>query len=154
VSGEGGAASVDLDEVRQRWVGVPFEQGEHHIRRDDLVTWARACGETDERFADPEHPDFQAHPTYTARFSARPFLPDDFPELGSGGIDGGKRIEATAPIRPDDVLTSRTSIAEIYEKTGRSGTMVFVVHRMAFTNQRGEAVSVVDSKMIRSLDNP
>jgi acyl dehydratase len=141
---------VDLDEVRRRWVGVPFEEGEHPIALDDLLTWARACGETDGRFVDPDHPDFQAHPTYTARFSARPFLPDEFPEVGSGGIDGGKRIEATAPIRPGDVLSSSTSIAEIYEKTGRSGTMVFVVHRMAFANQRGEAVSTVDSKMIRS----
>ena len=129
---------------------VPFERGEHRIERDDLLTWARACGESDGRFVDPDDPDLQAHPTYTARFSARPFLPDGFPELGSGGIDGGKRIEATAPIRPGDVLSSATSIAEIYEKTGRSGTMVFVVHRMAFTNQRGEAVSTVDSKMIRS----
>lgn len=146
-----GNGTPDLDEVRRQWVGVPFERGEHPILEHDLVVWARACGETDQRFVDPAHPDFQAHPTYTSRFSARPFLPDDFPQLGDGGIDGGKRVEVAAPVRPGDTLSSTTAIAEIYEKTGRSGTMVFVVHRMTFTNQRGEPVATVDSRMIRSL---
>jgi acyl dehydratase len=146
-----GGGGPDLEEVRRQWVGVPFERGEHPVEGDDLAVWARACGESDQRFVDPGHPDFQAHPTYTARFSARPFLPADFPQFGDGGIDGGKRVDVTAPVRPGDILSSTTTIAEIYEKTGRSGTMVFVVHRMEFTNQRGEPVATVDSRMIRSL---
>ena len=76
---------------------------------------------------------------------------DDFPKIGDGrGIDGGKSVEIHQPIRPGDTLKATTTIAEIYDKTGRSGTMVFIVQRMSFVNQRGEPVATVDWRMIRS----
>jgi hypothetical protein len=39
-------------------------------------------------------------------------------------------------------------VHDIYEKTGRSGTMVFIVFRTTVSNQRGETVSVVDQRMM------
>ena len=97
-----------------------------------------ACGETDPRFVDPDHPDFQAHPNFTACLSTGRMLPEDFPKIGSGfGIDGGKTVEIHGPVRPGDTLTATASIHDVYDKTGRSGTMVFVIHRMDFTNQDG-----------------
>jgi hypothetical protein len=39
-------------------------------------------------------------------------------------------------------------VHDVYEKTGRSGTMVFIVFRTTLTNQRGEMVAVVDQKMM------
>jgi hypothetical protein len=44
-------------------------------------------------------------------------------------------------------------ISEIYTKTGRSGTMIFVVNRMSFTNQHGEKVAAVDWRQIRATDD-
>jgi hypothetical protein len=41
-----------------------------------------------------------------------------------------------------------TSVHEIYEKTGRTGTMTFVVVRFAMTNQRGEHVATIDNRMM------
>jgi acyl dehydratase len=77
--------------------------------------------------------------------------PDRFPRLskGSFGFDAGKRVEVHGPIRPGDVLTARSKIHDIYEKTGRSGSMVFIVHRMEFWNQREEPVSVVDWRLVQ-----
>ena len=116
------------------------------------MAWAEACGETDPRFVDPDHPDFQAHPNFTACLSTGRMMPDGFPKIGSGfGIDGGKTVEIHAPVRPGDTLTGRASINDVYDKTGRSGTMVFVIHRMDFFNQDGVAVATVDSKMIRGV---
>ena len=40
-------------------------------------------------------------------------------------------------------------IADIYAKTGRSGTMVFIVNRMTFTDADGALVATVDWRMIR-----
>ena len=60
-------------------------------------------------------------------------------------------MEIHGPVRPGDTLTARASIHDVYDKTGRSGTMVFVIHRMDFTNQEGVAVATVDSKMIRGV---
>ena len=36
-----------------------------------------------------------------------------------------------------------------FEKTGRSGKMLFVVHRMEFFNQSGDRVSTVDWKLVQ-----
>ena len=129
---------------------MEFESAEFTIDRDRVIAWAESCGETDPRFTDPDHPDFQAHPNFTACLTTGRMMPENFPKIGSGfGIDGGKTVEIHGPVRPGDRLTGRASIHDVYDKTGRSGTMVFVIHRMDFTNQNGDLVSTVDSKMIR-----
>jgi acyl dehydratase len=143
---------TDLQAIRDDWVGVEFESAEFSIEQGRLLDWAIACGETDPRFIDPDHPDFQAHPNFTACLSTGRMMPEDFPKIGSGfGIDGGKTVEIHGPVRAGDTLTGRASIHDVYDKTGRSGTMVFVIHRMDFFNQDGAPVSTVDSKMIRSM---
>ena len=38
---------------------------------------------------------------------------------------------------------------DVYAKTGRSGTMVFIVNRMTFSDQQGQPVATVDWRMIR-----
>lgn len=141
----------DLATVRSEWAGHEFESAEFQIDQDKAVAWAEACGESDPRFTDPTNPDFQVHPNFTACLGTGRMVPEGFPKIGSGfGIDGGKTVEIHAPVRPGDVLTGRASIHDVYDKTGRSGTMIFIIHRMDFFNQHGDAVSTVDSKMIRS----
>lgn len=144
-------ANVDnIEDVKKQWVGYEFDQTTFEVHQERMLDWAQACGETDPRFVDPAHPDFQAHPTYTAQYGSRRILPEGFPQLGNGrGIDGGKAVEVHRPIRPGDVLTASSQLADIYEKTGRSGTMIFIVHRMTFTNQNGEPAATVDWRMIR-----
>ncbi len=141
-----------LGAVRDAWVGHQIDVATFEMESDRMVAWAQACGDTDPRFVDPDHPDFQAYPNFTTHCTTHQLLPSDFPKIGPGfGIDGGKSVDCLAPIRPGDVLTGTATIAEIFEKTGRSGTMVFIVHRMTFHNQDGDHVSTVDWKMIRKL---
>jgi hypothetical protein len=40
-------------------------------------------------------------------------------------------------------------IAEVYEKTGRSGNMIFIARESEFTNQDGETVAVIRQSLIR-----
>ena len=144
--------AVDVAALRTEWVDHEFDQTDFVVDQHQMLEWAEACGETDPRFTDPDHPDFQAHPSFTTKFGSRRVLPEDFPKFGDGfGIDGGKAVEVHRPVRAGDVLTGHSAIHDIYEKTGRSGTMVFIVHRMVFTNQDGEPVSTVDWRMIRSI---
>ena len=63
-------------------------------------------------------------------------------------IDAGKAIEIHAPIRPDTKLTAKSHLHDIYEKTGRSGLMVFLVHRMEFTDESDELKAYVDWRLI------
>jgi hypothetical protein len=140
-----------VDELKQRWVGHTFDTVHFEVDAESLVEFAAACGETLPRYTDPADPDFQAVPSYTARYHGGRALPEGFPMRMEQSFDGGKCVEWHGAIRPGDRLTARSKIHDVYEKSGRSGGMRFVVHRMEFSNQRDELVSVVDWKMIQKL---
>lgn len=55
-------------------------------------------------------------------------------------LNGGQRSAYHAPIRPGDVITRCRRFVDIYEKDGRSGSMVFAVGETRWTNQDGELV--------------
>jgi acyl dehydratase len=142
---------TEIGELREQWVGHEFDLSTFNVEAEKMLAWAEAVGETDPRFTDSNHPDFQAHPNFTAHLVSNRVLPEDFPQIGGPrGIDGGKAVEAHRPIRDGDVLEASTTIADIYTKTGRSGTMIFIVQRMSFVNQDRETVSTVDWRMIRN----
>ncbi|GIX47486.1 MAG: hypothetical protein KatS3mg131_1697 [Candidatus Tectimicrobiota bacterium] len=82
-------------------------------------------------------------------FAAGAMLPDLKLSYGKRGFDGGKECRFYAPIRPGDTITGVDRIAEVYEKTGRSGNMIFVVRESELTNQRGEKVAVIRQSLIR-----
>jgi hypothetical protein len=143
---------MQVDQIKKDWVHHEFDTATFEVKEQEVLDFAIAVGETEPRFTDPSHPDFQAPPTFTAKFVSRRILPESFPSLGSRGFDAGKTVNAYGPVRPGDTLTAHSKIADIYEKTGRSGSMVFLVHRMEFENQNGELVSVVDWRMVRQPD--
>ena len=64
------------------------------------------------------------------------------------GFDAGKDVEFVAPIRPGDTITLSSHVKEIYEKTGRTGSMVFVIVRSTLKNQNGEVVAHVDHRFM------
>jgi len=76
-------------------------------------------------------------------------LPKGFPFEMMRSFDAGKTVEIFAPLRATDVVTGKSEIADIFEKSGRSGKMLFVVHRMTFFNQNDEKISIVDWKMVQ-----
>ena len=55
---------------------------------------------------------------------------------------GGNEYEMFQPVRPDDVITTRRKLLDIREKSGRSGTLIFVVSEIEYTNQRGELLGI------------
>ncbi len=67
---------------------------------------------------------------------------------GGRGLMGGIDIEVVTPIRPGDQIRITSKVKEIYEKTGRSGSMVFTVIRSTLTNQNGEVAAHIDYRMM------
>jgi acyl dehydratase len=125
------------------------------VTEEQIVAYARAYGETNPLYTDPEAAKrgplggLVGPPTFVFRLRGKNFMPKKLPqELGRRGFDAGKDLELGMPVRPGDVLTSATTVHDIYEKTGRSGTMVFLVLRTTVTNQRQENVAIVDQKMM------
>lgn len=144
-----GVGGVDLAAVKREWVGRELETTSYEVLEASMLDWARACGETEPRFVDPSHPDFQAHPTFTSQFMHHPGLPEDFPKFSDRpGMDGGKSVELFRSLRAGERLEGTAAIADIYDKTGRSGSMYFVVHRTTFHDSAAEVVAVVDWRLV------
>jgi len=138
---------MDID---QSILGREFDRTDTEpVDADELIAFARALGERDPRYVAPG-PDLVAHPTYCVRYRGRKFFPDDLPEalVRRMSFDAGKDIELGVPIRPGDRIRVVSSVHDVYEKTGRSGTMTFVVVRFVLTNQRDELVATIDNRMM------
>lgn len=57
-------------------------------------------------------------------------------------IRGGNEYEFYQLVRPDDIVTTTQKIAQIYERQGKAGPMVFVVNELTYRNQRGEKLGL------------
>jgi acyl dehydratase len=65
-----------------------------------------------------------------------------------GGINAGYVCEFSGVIYPGDTLTYVTHLADIYDKTGRSGTLRFAVRETTVTNQHDDTVAVIRNPFI------
>ncbi len=57
------------------------------------------------------------------------------------GLRAGNDYEFFQPVHPDDVITAHWKIKDVYEKTGRSGNLVFQEIEVTFYNQREEMLA-------------
>ena len=119
------------------------------VTAEELIAFAKALGETRPEYVEAG-PDLVGHPTFCVRYKGNKFYPESLPKNINvrTGFDAGKDVEIGAPVRPGDTVEVRCTLHEVYEKTGRSGSMVFVVIRFTMTNQRGEMVAVVDNRFM------
>jgi acyl dehydratase len=114
------------------------------VTEDEIREYIAASGETNGTGGE----ELLAPPTFVVRLRGKHFMPKSMAEVGRAGFDAGKDIEFGVPARVGDVLTASSTVHDLYEKTGRSGTMWFLVLRTLVTNQRGEQVAVIDQKMM------
>jgi len=63
-------------------------------------------------------------------------------------LRAGNEYEFIQPLRPGDIITSKSRISDVYEKQGRSGTMIFIICQSTYTNQRGELLGIQRSSFI------
>jgi len=149
-----------ITEEARAWAGEPFPDYEVTVSRTDIARYARAIGETDAIHFDPAaaraigHPDVVAPPyfPYTIRMQAANLLPkEELAPDGSATADvpplpttramaGETAIEFGTPIHAGDTITLHKRIIDLFEKEGRSGTLVFVVTEFSFVNQDGDLV--------------
>ena len=130
-------------------LGQEFDRTQHEpVSADELIAFSRALGETAPCYVEPG-PDLIGHPTHCVRFRGR-FIPDNLPDglRLRMSFDAGKDIEFGVPLQPGDRITVVSTLHDIYEKTGRSGSMVFVVIRFTLSNDRGEKVATIDNRMM------
>jgi acyl dehydratase len=125
------------------------------ITRELIADFCAAIGETnplytDARAASP-HGGIVAPPSLAAIFGDGENIFPHYPELDTRRLLAGIDMELLAPIRAGDTLRITSRISEVYEKTGRSGSMVFVVISSVLTNQNGEIAVRIDHRFTNPL---
>ena len=143
---------VDFDPAIINKVFEDHRSGAGLAREDREVL--RAISETNPLYTDDEaakkgpYGGMVAPPSFATTFRNGRHFFENVPRFGQAGFDAGKDVEFVEPIRPGDEITLSSSVKEIYEKTGRTGTMVFVVIRSTLHNQKGEVVAHVDHRFM------
>jgi hypothetical protein len=138
---------LDLD---PQLLGREFDSAVHGpVTAEELIAFATALGDVRPEYTRPG-PALVGHPTYCLRFKGERFYPDTMPKGIDvrSGFDAGKDLELGVAVRPGDTVHVRATLHEVYEKTGRSGSMWFVVIRFTMTNQRGELLARVDNRFM------
>src|SRR5262245_52173885 len=123
------------------------------VERGKIKEFARAIGDTSPFYLDDAvgraspWGDIIAPPTFATTFRDESYDSGAFlRELGtdvSRLLHGEQEFEHYKPIRPGDTLLCRTRVVDVYEKSGRSGPMAFVVREMTVTDRHNEVVSMV-----------
>ena len=139
---------LDVDELRERFLNLEFDTKSFDIDLDKAATAARLAGEQRENLTDPQHAEFEVIPAFLARFASGRRLPIDFPSLGGISMDGGKAVTSVQPVHADTRLTGKTHLHEIYDKSGRSGRMIFIVARTELVDQTGAVCATVDARQV------
>jgi len=136
-------------------LGVHYPAGSFQVEADTIVKYALATGQTNPIYKDEAaakaagHPALVAPPTFCTIFVRGLGRPDIKLNFGRLGFHAGEAVEELAPIYAGDTLTATTRLKDVYTKTGRSGTMAFVVWETAFNNQHGQTVAVVKESHVR-----
>jgi acyl dehydratase len=125
------------------------------VSKEEILEFAAALGEKNPLYTDEAaaaqgpYGSLTAPPTFVTKLRAKKFTPEHLPRFGKTGFDGGRDLAMYAPVRPGDTLTMVSTIHEIYEKTGRTGSMYFIVIRNEVKNQKGEKVAVIDHRIMQ-----
>ncbi len=109
-----------------------------HVRR-----FAEAIGDSNPRWTR------EAPPTFLVALAPVSLHLAEAEEYGHGWLNGGNRFEYFAPVMVGDEITATGRIADVYEKSGSTGTLLFIVFDTGYVNQRGELVARLRGTTIR-----
>jgi acyl dehydratase len=70
------------------------------------------------------------------------------PQLDTNRLLASMEVEFLGRIRSGDSITLTSRVKDVYEKTGRTGAMIFVVVSSTLKNQNGEVVAQIDNRFM------
>jgi acyl dehydratase len=136
-------------------LGVEHHVGTFPITREMILDYAKSTADTHPLYCDEERAKASTYgsiispPTLCNLFVDGLKRPDIKLTFGDVGLFASQAIENVSPVRPGDTQVAKTYLKEVYEKTGRSGKMVFVVWETRFTNQHGATAVLVRDTFVR-----
>ncbi len=88
-------------------------------------------------------------PTFLVALAPAALHMTDAEDFGKGWLNGGNRFEYFAPVRVGDQITAQSHVADVYDKAGAAGSMLFIVFETEYKNQRGALVARLRGTIIR-----
>lgn len=76
-------------------------------------------------------------------------MPGAKPKKGENVLNGGQKDTFLNPMRPGDVITSRTRLSHWEERTGRNGLTLFMYTETEWRNQKDEVIKTRVSTQVR-----
>jgi acyl dehydratase len=132
-------------------IGRVLSTGTATVAAEHIGAFARALGDLNPRYLDPQEAGdgpfgaIVAPPTYPIAFMTQAMAGgmDTFLELGLNFmtlVHGEQEFEYRRPVRAGETLALTGRVADIYEKSGSSGTLDFVVLETEARDTEGELV--------------
>jgi len=148
------------DEMRKA-IGVESEPTIVQVEKEPIRRFAEAIGDSNPLYHDEE---YARQRGYRSIIAPPGFIPSySFPikkgkpgdegqsirSAFSRGLNGGGEYEFFQPIQAGDVLSITSRVADIYERDGRMGRMVFIISETICRDLRGETVLIIRHTGIR-----
>ena len=134
-------ASV-VERLRER-IGVTAPATEATVEAGHLKRFAEAIGDPNPRWSS------EAPPTFLIALAPVSLHLAEAEEYGKGWLNGGNRFEYFEPVKVGDRITATGRVADVYEKTGGSGSLLFIIFETDYVNQHGRTVAKLRGTAIR-----
>lgn len=134
-------------------LGVEIDVGSATIEEAGILAYCQAIGETNPLYTDAQaagsgpHGCLVAPPAFVLTLPTQPGL-DPKVVYGNTTFNAGQHCDFLTAVKVGDTISIKNSVKEIYEKTGRTGSMLFVVREQTYRNQNDEVVAVVDNSTV------
>lgn len=130
------------------WIGKSEPPYREEVTRRDIIKYAVATEQRLQKYLDGD----EAPPMFLFGILRRV---TPLNKLGPDGIAaqsllpplplkrvmaGGTNMQIYRPVKPGDVLLATRSLVDIYEKSGSTGPLIFLVYELNVTTEDGEPV--------------
>jgi hypothetical protein len=131
-----------IDRLRAR-IGKDGASTEAAVEAGHLKRFVEAIGDPNPRWAE------EAPPTFLVAIAPTSIHLVEAEEYGKGWLNGGNRFEYFEPVKVGDRITATGRVADVYEKTGSSGNLLFIIFETEYVNQHGRLVARLRGTAIR-----
>ncbi len=136
-------------QVNREVIGKEYPPYTVTVERGKIKEFARAIGDANPFYLDDavgrasEWGDVIAPPTFATTFRDEAIAAQALRDLGidiSRVLHGEQEFEIHRQMRPGETYLCRTRVVDVYEKSGRTGSMAFVVRETVATDDANEIV--------------
>jgi hypothetical protein len=131
-----------VERLRAR-IGKPAPPTEATVEAGHLQRFVEAIGDPNPRWK------AEAPPTFLVALVPVSMHLEEAEEYGKGWLNGGNRFEYMEPVKVGDRITATGHVADVYEKTGGSGRLLFIIFETEYVNQHGRVVAKLRGTAIR-----